>query len=108
MTRQQKIREQMAKWLYWHEVEIFGILQPLKWEDLPQIIKDGYYGVANGFLSKLHSQGAVLRVERELPEPQVKVRGNYNVGYYTCRLDMLKAGYVAVEPLVDISEIARW
>jgi len=40
----------------------------------------------------------VLAQDRSLPNPAVKVRGNYNVGYSTARLDMLNEGFCRIAP----------
>lgn len=48
------------------------------------------------------SQGVVIKVDRELPESQHTVKGEHEHGYYEYgQEDMLEAGYVAVEPLID-------
>ena len=65
--------------------------------------------LAEDILSYLHSQGIVIKVDRELPiVPQAAIAPMYdkvflegiNAGQY----NMLKAGYVAVEPLVTEEE----
>ena len=70
-------------------------------------IDDGYYfltpkfrkELAGRILSYLHSQGCVLRVERELPDVLnigKRERGNY----YAFQQMLDRAGYSAVEPLI--------
>jgi hypothetical protein len=36
---------------------------------------------------------AIKADDQKSPEPKVRVRGNYNVGYATAKLDMLYAGF---------------
>ena len=51
----------------------------------------------------LHSQGVVIKVDRELPIWELGSISNeveYAI-YKAAQQDMLKAGYVAVEPLVE-------
>ena len=60
--------------------------------------------VIRQILEYLHSQGVVLKVDRELPFPMCTVRMNdprYQDGamIHAQKL-MLEAGYVAVEPLI--------
>ena len=70
---------------------------------------------ANYILSYLHSQGVVIKVDRELPENpfdedingdwESKEEETYYVGksngFETCKSLIIKAGYVAVEPLME-------
>ncbi len=59
-------------------------------------------------LGCLHSQGVVIKVERELPSggeavitlPRAK-HLSYWRGYDQSHLDMSRAGYVATEPLIE-------
>lgn len=61
-------------------------------------------------LTYLHSQGVVLRVDKELPEmPKWAVLKGMPISgangiTFVAQQDMLKAGYVAVEPLIDNAE----
>ena len=63
--------------------------------------------VAKEITTYLHSQGVVLKVDRELPklyEPLTATKEQNDMvrlGYNSCKQDMLRAGYVATEPLVD-------
>lgn len=60
----------------------------------------------NRILSYLHSQGVVIKVERELPEvPLWAIRDGIEIKsadivYKLALQDMLRAGYVATEPLI--------
>ncbi len=56
--------------------------------------------LAKEIIEYLHSEGCVLKVERELPSYRNAVNKSYN-DYMLGREDMLKAGYVAVEPLIE-------
>jgi len=56
-------------------------------------------------LSYLHSQGVVIQIEGELPNPPYIVSrctrdSDINYGFLQGRDAMLNAGYVAVEPLI--------
>ena len=56
------------------------------------------YRFADIILSYLHSQGVVLKVERELPAHGRKYSCDWFAGYNTCKDEM--AGLKATEPLV--------
>lgn len=69
--------------------------------------------MTNSVCEKLHDQGVVIKVDRELPknpyfrsdeDPRDRTPYSYDIkgqnGYNKCQKDMLKAGYVAVEPLI--------
>ena len=62
-------------------------------------------------LAYLHSQGVVIKAEKELPENNficnlVTGEKYQDAGYRNAQRDMLKAGYVVVEPL--IKEGIKW
>lgn len=93
MTKQEEIREGMEKLVseaYWYEGK-------------RNIVVD----IAKKMLLYLHSQGVVLKVDRELPEtwrvtysdPPTPNKA-YEYGQSDGKQDMLKAGYVAVESLI--------
>lgn len=88
MTKQQEIREGIAR-------AIGGIIF-----DTGRVMDYcDCHLYADMLLSYLHSQGVVLKVERELPVmPTLPTFGDHLIR--RTQLDMLKAGYVAVEPLV--------
>lgn len=110
MTGQQKIREGTAKFLY----EARG---GKNWEK--SINREEWLNHAGELLAYLHSQGVVIKVERELPgNPFVFEAHSDGVwvwrlkqenAYERAKEDMLKAGFgieedgktYAVEPLVD-------
>lgn len=90
MTKQEEIREGMVA--LFHEM---GLGETIDSETFQQRI-----------LFYLHSQGVVIKVERELPKVRytVKVYDNTdsrNIGY-AFRKAYEQAGYVATEPLVNI------
>jgi len=73
------------------------------------IISDqGYYfpwgKTAQEILAYLHSQGVVIKVEKELPSDKNLygvAKDNMAAGcYYHGQIDMKEAGYVAVEPII--------
>ncbi len=88
MTKQEKIREHFEIFLreVWRTGRDGKGIE-LTWE-------------ANRELRWLHSQGVVVRVKRELPDITEKY-SDYHTGKSNERADMLKAGYVAVEPLIS-------
>ena len=55
----------------------------------------------DNMLTYLHSQGVVIRVDRELPKLKRRFRGDYNTGYAHCRQDAIEAGCVATKPLIE-------
>ena len=86
----------------------------LNYDSLPQYRKDTYkMMVAEDIMPYLHSQGVVIKVERELPLPTwEEVKGTaveVDCGTWAKMLAMVltifkraeKAGYVATEPLID-------
>ena len=70
------------------------------------------YAVADGMIRYLHSQGVVIKVERELPEyapfpernPKPIEGAAFLLGMDIGREDMLGVGYVAIEPLIKESK----
>ncbi len=63
----------------------------------------------DAILTKLHSQGVVIKVDRELPDVNQhnsEVVFPFNLEeicvYKQSQVDMLKAGYLAVEPLIEV------
>ena len=61
-----------------------------------------YGDIIEDILNYLHSQGCVLKVDRELPN--IATCEDYALCREFChtieQLNMLKAGYVAIEPLI--------
>ncbi len=65
MTKQEEIREKLAEQLYyWKE----GSNYACEWSKLLQAFKDYYLNGADQVLTYLHSQGVVIKVDRELPD----------------------------------------
>lgn len=68
-----------------------------------------YGDIADSILYYLHSQGVVIKVEKELPittglyGKPLPINGSddYNKGQIKGQQDMLDAGYVAVESLIE-------
>ena len=57
-------------------------------------------------MERLGKIGVVIKVEGELPRLPSNITqdipgGCYKIGYQTSQQDMLEAGYVAVEPLIE-------
>lgn len=72
--------------------------------DFPKAFDKAWSNRVDTIFSYLHSQGVVIKVEKELPFPMCTVRMNdprYQDGamIHAQKL-MLEAGYVAVEPLI--------
>jgi len=93
MTRQEELREGITKLVadtaldnQWHLVEQ---------------IKDYDYKRADQILSYLYSQGVVIKVDRELPEIPFLPRIRQLEFGQIIQQDMLKAVFVAVEPLIE-------
>ena len=81
MNRQEEIREELGE-----------MLRP--------IVSGSWYTFEAGRILKyLHSQGCVLKGDRELPEIPTEI--NYVGAYHTAQMAMLKAGYSAFVPLID-------
>jgi len=102
MTKQEEIREDaivITKDQLWRE----GIRDE-------QRLVVGATLIVDGVFSRLHSQGVVIKVDRELPKTESeKCLPPFSVFYRGILLeqekkaqqDMLKASYVAVEPLIE-------
>ena len=56
--------------------------------------------------ASLHSQGVVIQIERELPEPRYP-NSEMDAYIWEGQQDMLKAGYTAVEPLIEVLHTPR-
>ena len=99
MSKQEEIREGVA-------IKLYGWLHSSGSPDrhskkVPEVVRTGYRKRADELLEDLASEGVVLKVDRELP---INTCGDDYDCYESCHLiaqeDMLKAGYVAVEPLI--------
>ena len=83
MTKQEEIREGM-------ENVIRGYEGAERWSGV----------ITDGLLGYLHSQGVVIKVDRELPDMPCYSHTREKTAYSRSQEDMLNAGYVAVEPLI--------
>ena len=86
MTKQKEIREGIAGFVskaYWYEGK-----------------KNIVVSVTGELIAYLHSSGCVLKVERWLPENKHNNLPDI-IGYHDAQQDMLKAGYTAVELLLE-------
>ena len=64
MTKQEEIREGIAVYLY----KCFSTWKESSYYDLSELNRQGWLQYADDILSFLHSQGCVLKVDRELPD----------------------------------------
>ena len=100
MNKEEEIREYINQQI---ELAIVGVIVASKFTE--------YYGglvreARREIIKMQDSQGVVIKVERELPENAYLISStgkmdiDYKMGYRGAQQDMLKAGYVAVEPLI--------
>lgn len=114
MNKQEEIREGIAETLYGFEYD--------GWDKLSAGNRVMWLARADAVMNKEHSQGVVIKVDRELPDDIVErasneartvgekfVEGKISYNEYISRFneifditnnDLLVAGYVAVEPLI--------
>ena len=112
MTKQEEIREEVARTFY----EESDIRKTIGWLDLPEETRGSFFYKADNLLFRLHSQhGVVLKVDRELPKNPIKVTNAFGMSdkevrernlendllFNITQANMLDAGYVVVEPLVE-------
>ena len=91
MSKQEEIREWVAKWFQAHE-------RPYTTDTIFKCtIWDSDYKLADQVLSYLHSQGVVIKVDRELPS-HLDTDPMYKAGW----VDAIGNGYVAVEPIIKV------
>ena len=100
MTKQEEIREGVAE-------DIGKNISP-EWRSRNKgYLEIRVYDVTDTILAHLHSQGVVIKVDRELPKVEFfdparpDLIGEYERQYIRGMERMLKEGYVAVEPLVQ-------
>ena len=103
MTKQEKIREGIARELcyeWWNPIT--------QWEDLDDMNRKIYYCLADAVLSYLHKQGVVIRVKGKLPFDSDRAKKKlaekhnwYGQGLFDMYMDLMTAGYVPVEPLIE-------
>lgn len=88
LTKREEIREGIA-WLLLDQSK-----KHLN-EVVPDIRKTIFWNHAGVIMHNLHSQGCVLKVDRELPKPK-------DPKYLMWQKDeIVDAGYVAIEPLIE-------
>jgi len=106
MTKQEKIKENTAEDL-WNICAT--VVNHVNWTELGEDRKQYFRGKANSFLLHLHSQDAVVKVDRELPrKSDVRVYGSNNLdyeagygdGFSRCRNEV-KTYFVATVPLIQ-------
>ena len=89
MTRQEEVRDGMLQIVSEYGFRVLmseGKTKPANWTDK--------------LLFYLHSEGVVIKADRELPEDMWA--SPMNSVEHDAQQDMLRAGYVAVEPLVRL------
>ena len=108
MTEQEKIKEEIARdFLFdvWKEAKSTteDSWDDIQWDSLSEKEKGEYFKTAKRLLLYLHSQRGAIKVEKELPLPVVgdKYNDDYVSGYAEAYIDMLKAGFVVTEPLIE-------
>ena len=62
---------------------------------------DYLYVIQESLINRLHSKGVVIKVDRELPRVDSCLEAVGKLIAVTAQSGMLKAGYVAVEPLIE-------
>lgn len=92
MSKQDEIREGMER-----AVVEFAFNEP--YEGLPTREKTSARNWVTARLRELHDNGVAIKVDRELPTV-IDEFGNFKLGGQILD-EMLKAGYVAVEPLTE-------
>ena len=118
MTREE-IREGIAEWLWENRAGETTVQDCVyTWAELPGYRKDDFRASADKLLTYEHSQGVVIKVDRELPENPNRARNisidehpektwdvahsvGWRDGWESGRDDTIDAGYVAVEPLIE-------
>lgn len=68
----------------------------------PNLTKQQATSEAELYLEALHSQGAVIKVEEKLPQPQLNKLPHNSDKWLVCgfvQKDMLKAGYTLTAPI---------
>ena len=119
MTKQEKIREGLAEkahliWQRWmaymlthldeEHIERWKRQANMAYSDLLDGEKVSDQNIADEYSKYLHSQGVVIKVERELPKYVVGINATSEGAKMMAievQEDMLKAGYIAVEPLIN-------
>ncbi len=125
MTKQEEIREGLAKlehdqWVEWSKA-VAPEVSPerrerwkklwIPYSELTEEQKDQDRVWADKSIADIHSQGVVIKVDRELPDnPYIRDEGknvlpDYEaarwVGFGEAKRVLTDAGYVAVKPLIE-------
>lgn len=96
MTKQEEIREGIARELYYQETDGGYIL----WCDLPEDAKGEYRNRAIKLMVKLHSQGVVIRVDSDTETIARLLDSDRPFAVRFIKELKDKAGYVVVKPLI--------
>ena len=108
MTKREEIREGIAIKLSIYALEA-------AWSLLGSIRKQVYLDQALAIMEYEHSQGVVIKGDRELPTDTNSTRTRhcfvskeelhaFDTGYFSSQQDMIRDGYVAVESLIGQNE----
>ncbi|KKM68514.1 hypothetical protein LCGC14_1460180 [marine sediment metagenome] len=97
MTKQDEIREGVEV-----IVGCFAFNKP--WCSLTEAQQECARECSREIIKREASQGVVIKVERKLPDCDNHVYGILNEQGRVAQKQMLKAGYVAVEPLIEEEE----
>lgn len=118
MTKQEDIREGMAEkahltWQRWmaymlthldeEHIERWKRQANTAYKDLPECERESDRSIVDEYSRYLHSQGAVIKVEREFPKHLISMwcRGtDRQYEEYALQDSFAKAGYEAVEQLI--------
>lgn len=105
MTKQEKIREGIAERIFeWYQKQFN--LHPWKWSEVKYGgLRGLILGLTDTVLEYEASQGAVLKVERELPHNPYPnslhlSADNKYMAYHRSQRDMIKDNFSAFEPLI--------
>ncbi len=106
-TKQEEIREGLAKRRYYDGMIGIGSGIP-QWEDRTEAEREHFRAKIDDDFNYLHSQGVVIKVDRELPklksltgDASLKEKLAFLQGVEALREEVIKAGYEAVEPLIE-------
>ena len=107
MTKQEEIREGIAEFLWKRGAKHtrfwpFSALEKVEKES-PYLkgTRQAYLKKVDQLLSYLHSQGVVIKVERELPQCPSNRDDTVRLIWEEAQQAMLNAGFTATEPLIE-------
>ena len=99
MTKQEEIQEGLAVKL--------ASFEGRKYWQMPDVDKEYWLTQSSASLQYLHSQGVVIKVDRQLPrlksitsEATVEEKSAFLLGLKYAQEGIIEAGYVAVESLI--------